>query len=85
VKNVSIYKEKLAAHLNERVLIYVAATEDKTQKYKLHKRINKKIECSSFHILSHSLAVAQKRRIQLLKLNGELEREWVYLFISLIF
>lgn len=28
IKNVSIYKEKLAAHLNERVLIYVSNSDD---------------------------------------------------------
>lgn len=42
VKNVSIYKEKLAALLNERVLIYIN-NSDEAMKYRLHKRINKKI------------------------------------------
>jgi intraflagellar transport protein 122 len=44
VKNISIYKDKLAAHLTERILIYGVGAEDSSMKYKLIKRVMKKLD-----------------------------------------
>ena len=63
VKNVGIYKDKLAAHLNEKVLIYVSTTEDQVLKYKLYKKINKKIDCTNFAMVSNNFLMAFQKKI----------------------
>ena len=46
-------------------------------KYKAHKKINKKIDCSNLFAFSHHLVLCFEKKIQLLAFSGILEREWV--------
>ena len=76
--NISVYKEKIGVNLREKIFIYTSQMEDGQQKYKMHKKINKKIECSQFLIFSNHIVFANRCKAQLLKLNGDVEREWVF-------
>ncbi|KAL4432520.1 hypothetical protein ABPG74_013374 [Tetrahymena malaccensis] len=78
VKNISIYKDKLAAHLTERILIYGTSAEDNQMKYKLHKRIVKKVEAHILEIVSNHLIACVKNKVQLYQLSGDLEKEWIF-------
>lgn len=63
VKHISIYKDKLAAHLNDKIFIYLCSQDDQQKKYKPYKRISKQIECIGFEILTNHIAVAVKNKI----------------------
>ncbi|EGR29567.1 intraflagellar transport protein, putative [Ichthyophthirius multifiliis] len=78
IKNVSIYKEKLAAHLSERILVYVSNSDDSQLKYKLLKRMVKKIDAQIMEVLTSHILVAIKNKLQILQFSGDLEREWIF-------
>lgn len=78
VKNVSIYKDKLTAHLTERILIYGLAPEDSQMKYKLHKRLLKKVDAHILEVVQNHFLACIKNKIQLYQLNGDLEKEWIF-------
>jgi intraflagellar transport protein 122 len=46
-------------------------------KYKAHKKINKRIECSNLYVTSHHLVFIFEKKIQLLAFTGILVREWI--------
>jgi len=76
VKKVSIYKDKLAVQLTDKILIYA---EDKNDlKYKIHKKIAKKIDCSLLVIVSHHIILCQNDKLALMNFSGDIEREWVF-------
>ena len=63
VKNISIYKDKLAAHLTERILIYGVAPEDSNMKYKLFKRVIKKLDAHILELVSNHFLACVKNKI----------------------
>ena len=75
VKKVSLYKDRLAAQLSDKLLVYIEDNND--MKYKLHKKINKKFECSLLVVTSHHIVLCHEKRLQLLDFSGSIEREWV--------
>jgi len=78
IKKIAIYKDRLAVQLNEKIIIYSVSPDDPyDMKYKAHKKINKKIDCSNLFVFSHHLVLCFEKKIQLLAFTGVLEREWV--------
>lgn len=47
-------------------------------KYKAHKKINKRIDCSNLFVTSHHLILVFEKKIQLLSFSGILVREWIF-------
>ena len=78
VKKISIFKDRLAVQLNDKILVYLAnSDENKEMKYKLYKKIAKSIECSLLVVTSHNLILCQEKKLQMMNFLGEIEREWV--------
>ena len=78
VKKISIFKDRLAVQLNDKILVYLAnSDENKEMKYKLYKKINKAVECSLLVVTSHNLILCQEKKLQMMNFSGEIEREWV--------
>ena len=46
-------------------------------KYKAHKKINKRIDCSNLFVTSQNLVFIFDKKIQLLAFTGILVREWI--------
>ena len=46
-------------------------------KYKAHKKINKRIDCSNLFVTSQNLVFIFEKKIQLLAFTGILVREWI--------
>lgn len=46
-------------------------------KYKAHKKINKRIDCTNLYVTSHNLVLVFEKKIQLLAFTGILVREWI--------
>ncbi len=60
VKKVSVYNNKLAVQLPDKVVIYeIEGTDQKDMNYKGKKNISKKFECSLFVITSENLIICQ--------------------------
>ena len=76
VKKVSIFKDRLAVHLNDKILIYLAHF-DEEMKYKLFKKINKKVECSLLVVTTNNIILCQEKKLQMMNFSGSLEREWI--------
>jgi intraflagellar transport protein 122 len=78
IKKIAIYKDRLAVQLPEKIIIYSVQAEDPfDMKYKAHKKINKRIECSNMFVTSHHLVFVFEKKIQLLSFSGILVREWI--------
>ena len=79
VQKVSIYKNRLAVQMPEKIYVYVVSTDDHSgMKYKLYKKILKKIPCSLLVVASYNLVLCQENKLILLDFEGETEREWVF-------
>jgi intraflagellar transport protein 122 len=46
-------------------------------KYKAHKKINKRIDCTNLYVTSHNLVLVFEKKIQVLAFTGILVREWI--------
>lgn len=76
VKKVSIYKDRLVAQLADKILVYIEDNSD--MKYKLHKKITRKLDCSLMVVTSNHIVLCHEKKLQLLELGGSIEREWVF-------
>ena len=78
IKKIAIYKDRLAVQLPEKIIIYsVQADDPYDMKYKAHKKINKRIDCSNLFVTSQNLVFVFEKKIQLLAFTGILVREWI--------
>lgn len=78
IKKIAIYKDRLAVQLPEKIIIYSVQADDPfDMKYKAHKKINKRIECSNLFVTSQNLVFIFEKKIQLLAFTGILVREWI--------
>lgn len=78
IKKIAIYKDRLAVQLPEKIIIYSVQADDPfDMKYKAHKKINKRIDCSNLFVTSHHLILIFDKKIQLLSFTGILVREWI--------
>lgn len=65
--------------LPEKIIIYSVLADDPfDMKYKAHKKINKRIDCSNLFVTSHHLILVFEKKIQLLAFSGILVREWIF-------
>mgnify|MGYP000585963297 FL=1 len=77
VKKISVYKDRLAVQLPERVVIYAVVPEDELDmKYKSFKKINKAFDCTLLVMAYKHVLICYESKIQLYNLSGELDREW---------
>jgi intraflagellar transport protein 122 len=78
IKKIAIYKDRLAVQLPEKIIIYSVQADDPfDMKYKAHKKINKRIDCSNLFVTSQNLVLIFDKKIQLLAFTGILVREWI--------
>ena len=78
IKKIAIYKDRLAVQLPEKIIIYSVQPDDPfDMKYKAHKKINKRIDCTNLYVTSHNLVLVFEKKIQLLAFTGILVREWI--------
>lgn len=78
IKKIAIYKDRLAVQLPEKIIIYSVQADDPfDMKYKAHKKINKRIDCSNLFVTSQNLVFIFDKKIQLLAFTGILVREWI--------
>ena len=78
VKKISIFKDRLAVQLNDKILIYLSSPDETLElKYKLFKKILKSIECSLLVVTSYNLILCQEKKLQMMNFAGEIDREWM--------
>ena len=78
IKKIAIYKDRLAVQLPEKIIIYSVQADDPfDMKYKAHKKINKRIDCTNLFVTSQNLVFIFDKKIQLLAFTGILVREWI--------
>lgn len=79
VKKVSVYKDKLAVQLSDRLVLYeLVPNESEDMQYKIKEKIAKQLDCSLLVVTSRNLVLCHDTRLQMLNFAGELEREWTF-------
>ena len=64
IKKIAIYKDRLAVQLPEKIIIYSVQADDPfDMKYKAHKKINKRIDCSNLFVTSQHLVLIFDKKI----------------------
>lgn len=78
IKRISIYKDRLAVQLPEKLIVYSVNNDDPTDmKYKAHKKISKRLQCDHMVVLAHHIVTVVDAKLQLMNFNGFIEREWI--------
>lgn len=83
VKKLSVYRDRLAVQLSDRIIIYELAEHAKvaTPSYNMHYRVKERIlqdlPCSLLVVTSLHFILCQKQKLQQYDFTGRLEREWV--------
>lgn len=77
VKKISVYKERLAVQVSDRIIIYAVQSEDEQDlRYKTFKKINQKFNCSMMVLTYNHVVICFDNRMQLYNFAGEIDREW---------
>ena len=77
VKKISVYKERLAVQVTDRIIIYAVQSEDEQDlRYKTFKKINQKLDCSIMVLVYNHVVLCFDNRLQLFNFAGEIDREW---------
>ncbi|XP_077972109.1 intraflagellar transport protein 122 homolog [Styela clava] len=78
IKKISIYKDKLAVQLPDRIIIY-ELTEDESSNmtYKPKHKIMKKFDCNLLVVCTNNIVLCKEANLTCLSLTGVKEREWV--------
>eukprot|EP00761_Pharyngomonas_kirbyi_P010486 gb/GECH01010506.1/.p1 GENE.gb/GECH01010506.1/~~gb/GECH01010506.1/.p1 ORF type:complete len:1200 (+),score=262.07 gb/GECH01010506.1/:1-3600(+) len=78
VKKVSIFKNRLAVQLPDRIIIYDLSFDPiQGVKCKARNKIMKKFECTLLVVASYHFAICEEKKIQLYNFDGEKENEWI--------
>ncbi|KAJ0399949.1 hypothetical protein ATCC90586_002140 [Pythium insidiosum] len=85
VKKLSVYRDRLAVQLSDRIIIYELASDDPSgapassydMHYRVKERIQKDLPCSLLVVTSHHFILCQKQKLQQYDFRGRKEREWV--------
>ncbi|TMW65200.1 hypothetical protein Poli38472_009367 [Pythium oligandrum] len=85
VKKLSVYRDRLAVQLSDRIIIYELASDDANgtpassydMHYRVKERIQKDLPCSLLVVTSHNFILCQKQKLQQYNFTGKKEREWV--------
>lgn len=80
VKKISVYTNRLAVQLPDSVRIYELAEggDQFSMHYRPMRRIQRPIECNLLVVTSQHVTLCMEKRLQLLSLDGDTEREWVF-------
>lgn len=66
IKKIAIWKDKLAVMLPDRAIVYTLSTEDTNDmNYKMHCKINKKLEADFFGVVSGHIICCTDKKIVL--------------------
>lgn len=77
VKKISVYTDKLAVQLPERIVIYeLFHDESGNMHYQIKEKIAHNFDCSMFAVTAQHLIICSDTKIQLYNFIGEKEREW---------
>lgn len=77
VKKISVYKERLAVQVSDRIIIYSAHPDDEQDiKYKTFKKINQNFPCSMMVLVYNHIIICNDNRMQLVNFLGQVDREW---------
>nr|XP_026691357.1 intraflagellar transport protein 122 homolog [Ciona intestinalis] len=77
VKKISVYKDKLAVQLSDRIVVYKMVTKDTTVTYKPVNKILKKFECNLLVVCSENIILCQESKLTCFSMDGEKQREWL--------
>ncbi|ETP46782.1 hypothetical protein F442_07035 [Phytophthora nicotianae P10297] len=82
VKKLSVYRDRLAVQLSDRIIIYELAGNNATNAsydmhYRVKERITKDLPCSLLVVTSLHFILCQKQKLQQYDFTGRKEREWV--------
>ncbi|KAG1709205.1 hypothetical protein DVH05_019849 [Phytophthora capsici] len=83
VKKLSVYRDRLAVQLSDRIIIYeLAGSNGSTNPsydmhYRVKERITKDLPCSLLVVTSLHFILCQKQKLQQYDFTGRKEREWV--------
>lgn len=81
VKKLSVYRDRLAVQLSDRIIIYELANEGNGGSYDMHYRVKERIQkdlpCSLLVVTSQHFILCQKQKLQQYDFTGRKEREWV--------
>uniref|UniRef100_H2Z1N2 Intraflagellar transport protein 122 homolog n=1 Tax=Ciona savignyi TaxID=51511 RepID=H2Z1N2_CIOSA len=76
VKRISVYKDKLAVQLSDRIVIYQHETKDGESKYVPVNKILKKFECNLLVVCSENIILCQESKLSCFSMDGEKQRDW---------
>lgn len=86
VKKLSVYRDRLAVQLSDRIIIYELAGNNGNgtstnasydMHYRVKERITKDLPCSLLVVTSLHFILCQKQKLQQYDFTGRKEREWV--------
>ncbi|KAE8914051.1 Intraflagellar transport protein [Phytophthora fragariae] len=86
VKKLSVYRDRLAVQLSDRIIIYelagnngsgTATNASYDMHYRVKERITKDLPCSLLVVTSLHFILCQKQKLQQYDFTGRKEREWV--------
>eukprot|EP01029_Cantina_marsupialis_P016814 TRINITY_DN3769_c0_g7_i4.p1 TRINITY_DN3769_c0_g7~~TRINITY_DN3769_c0_g7_i4.p1 ORF type:complete len:1210 (+),score=352.21 TRINITY_DN3769_c0_g7_i4:102-3731(+) len=75
VKKISVYKDRLAVQLPNKVVIHELTGDDLI--YKVKDKIHRELKCNLLVCISNNLVLCQEKKLQLLTFSGVVEREWM--------
>jgi len=77
VKKISVFKDKLAVQLSDRIVLYQFVSNDQCgTTYKQINRIIKQFECNLLVVCSQNIILCQENKLTCLSMEGSKEREW---------
>ncbi|KAJ3220794.1 hypothetical protein HK099_004014 [Clydaea vesicula] len=77
VKKISVYKDRLAVQLPDRIIVYELFHDDATDMhYRIREKIPKKLDCNLLVVTSLHIILCKEKTLQMFNFSGEKEREW---------
>eukprot|EP00916_Digyalum_oweni_P016091 GHVL01026411.1.p1 GENE.GHVL01026411.1~~GHVL01026411.1.p1 ORF type:complete len:1233 (+),score=214.75 GHVL01026411.1:33-3731(+) len=76
VRRIAVYRNRLAVHLTDKVLIYEVCAEDE-MKYKIIEKIRQRFDCSLLVVTSYNVVLCRDSRLELYSFKGVLQRTWI--------
>ena len=78
IKKVSVYKDKLAVQLSDKIIIYEMNVNQETEQisYRIQEKITKNLNCNLLVVTSQHVILCQEKKLQMYNFSGEKEREW---------
>ncbi|CAK8675911.1 intraflagellar transport protein 122 homolog [Clavelina lepadiformis] len=76
VKKISVYKDKLAVQLPDRIVIYQRASNETSTTYKPVNKIFKQFECNLLVVCSENFILCQESNLTCFSMDGQKQREW---------